>query len=128
MKKMIGVLLLVVAGVLVSVSSAHAKADVIIDDPCLFINAAGNALVPGEHSQFAITNNGQGVAKGTCKGTIDPPEDGRAVNFFPGYGGPFSDAACDVHGICETTFWHQVVSRSGQAILQCHCNPAAPEE
>ena len=120
MKTMISVLLLAAAVVLSSASNAQAQAEVFIDFyGCNLLDGNGGFVFTSD-THVVITNNPNGNVKLTCRATVTPSVSGTAVQYN-------FDSTANLCGaiVCNTNRWHETVSASGQATLQCMC-PSNP--
>ncbi len=114
MKALTIVLLLALVAVLSMAPNVHAAAAVFIDMfACGMLDGNGAPVVTTE-SQAVATNNARGNAKVSCFADVTPSATGHAVHYDSDSTGILYQTPSGV-----TTRWQEVVSASGEAILQC---------
>jgi len=115
MKALTIALLLALAAVLSMAPNVHAAAAVFIDlFVCGMLDGNGAPVVTTDN-QAVVTNNARGNGKLSCFADVTPSASGHAVHWdYENTGIPCQTPAG------ATTRWQEVVSASGDAILQCH--------
>jgi len=115
MKALTIVLLLVLVAILSGASNAQAAADVFIDLLVCGMLDGNGAFVVTTDNQAVSTNNARGNGKLSCFADVTPSVSGHAVHWDFDNTGLLCQTPSGV-----TTRWQEVVSASGEAILQCH--------
>jgi|SRR3989442_1012818 len=108
-------LLLALGAVCLIASSAQAQATVFIDLLVCGMYDGNGVFVITTDNQAVATNNARGNGKLSCFADVTPSVTGHAVHYdFESTGQQCGTPT----GF--TTKWQEVVSASGEAILQCH--------
>ena len=114
MKALATALWLALVTVLSMAPNVHAAAAVFIDMfACGMLDGNGAPVVTTE-SQAVATNNARGNAKVSCFADVTPSATGHAVHYDSDSTGFLCLTPSGL-----TTRWQEVVSASGEAILQC---------
>jgi hypothetical protein len=113
--------MLMIAALLTVLSPARGSAEgatVTLDEGCQLFDGLGR-LVAAE-AKVKVVNNA-GVKLFTCHGTVMPSPTGETVHYDATSPPPGFEPYCRISGL-PTTDWHEVITPSGHATIQCAIN------